>query len=221
LSRIADTKDGKNNKNAMDKMNRHKKQANMQNGFMLRNLGSEKRVTPNRIRIEGHGVRPKLLGNKGLKFNHEGGQEASSGDLIISGDWYINTSGDPDELKSQLMQIFEEISDRTNPKVVAQTSGTPPAVSTASTTNSTTTGSTTGSTNSTGSSYRQTKAKKLTTNLGWWKQLRNGYSKVIGIDGNTATIVTWKGYEITRPVDTYNLRKYGEYKASQIGLSAN
>jgi TP901 family phage tail tape measure protein len=54
--------------------------------------------------------------------------------IEISGDWYVNTTGDPDDLKSQMMQIFEEISDRINPKVVSQISGTPPASSSSSTT---------------------------------------------------------------------------------------
>jgi TP901 family phage tail tape measure protein len=132
--------------------------------------------------------------------------------FVITGDWYINTTGDPDDMKSQMMQIFEDISERINPKVVSQTSGTPPVA--ASSTTATDANSTTSGVNGI--------QDGVTAATGDEKASRSNYAKVLSNDGTNVVLGTHDGKKIVRQISQYsflkNAKKDNEYSYSKLNV---
>jgi hypothetical protein len=132
--------------------------------------------------------------------------------FVITGDWYINTTGDPDDMKSQMMQIFEDISERINPKVVSQTSGTPPVA--ASSTTATDANSTTNGVNGI--------QDGVTAATGDEKASRSNYAKVLSNDGTNVVLGTHDGKKIVRQISQYsflkNAKKDNEYSYSKLNV---
>ena len=132
--------------------------------------------------------------------------------FVITGDWYINTTGDPDDMKSQMMQIFEDISERINPKVVSQTSGTPPVA--ASNTSTTDANSTTNGVNGI--------QDGVTAATGDEKASRSNYAKVLSNDGTNVVLGTHDGKKIVRQISQYsflkNAKKDNEYSYSKLNV---
>jgi protein-disulfide isomerase len=115
-------------------------------------------------------------------------------------------------MKSQMMQIFEDISERINPKVVSQTSGTPPVA--ASSTTATDANSTTNGVNGI--------QDGVTAATGDEKASRSNYAKVLSNDGTNVVLGTHDGKKIVRQISQYsflkNAKKDNEYSYSKLNV---